>query len=51
MGRITFKIDEDLDKEFRYAVAKRKGVYKGVIGESLEEAINAWIASHRKRRR
>jgi len=51
MIKITFSINETLDKEFRDTVAKTKGLHKGVLGESLEEAMSDWISTHRKRRR
>ena len=51
MVKVTFSINETLDKQFRDTVAKRKGLHKGVLGESLEEAMNDWISTHRKRRR
>jgi len=51
MVKVTFSINDRLDKQFRDTVAKRKGLHKGVLGESLEEAIDDWIASNRKRRR
>jgi len=43
MTKITFEIKEDLDDKFRKAVAVRKGIRKGVIGQALEEAIEDWI--------
>ena len=51
MVKVTFSINDSLDKQFRATVAKRKGLHKGVLGESLEEAIDDWISSNRKRRR
>lgn len=46
MKKMIFEIDEKLDKKFRETVVKRKGLHKGVIKESLEEAIKQWIESH-----
>ena len=39
-----FEIDKTLDNDFRIAIAKNKGIRRGVIKESLEEAIKDWIA-------
>ena len=38
-----FEIDKTLDEDFRVAIAKNKGIRRGVIKESLEEAIKDWI--------
>jgi hypothetical protein len=43
MGRIDVILPEELEKKFRMEVAKRKGMKKGNIKESLEEAIVNWI--------
>ena len=51
LERITFKIDENLNRKFRNVIAKRKGLRKGVIGEALEEAIREWIADPKKRKK
>jgi len=51
MVKVTFSISDTLDKRFRATVAKRKGLHKGVLGESLQEAIDDWISSNRKRKR
>ena len=48
LERITFKIDEKLDEEFRNVIARSKGIHKGVIGETLEEAIRNWIRDEKK---
>lgn len=44
--KMIFELDEKLDKRFRETVVKRKGLHKGVIKESLEEAIKQWIESN-----
>ena len=43
MGRIDFNLDEEIEKKFRSAVYKRKGMKKGNITEALEEAIEYWL--------
>jgi hypothetical protein len=44
MAKMIFEMDDDLEERFRKTVADVKGLHKGVIKESLEEAIDAWIA-------
>jgi len=48
MGTLGLKIDDDLDKKFREAVYKRKGMKKGNITDALEEAIQQWISSEKE---
>ena len=43
MTKIIVDIDEDLNKRFRDMILKRKGWNKGVIRDSLIEAIECWI--------
>jgi len=43
VAKITFEIKGELDDKFRKAIAVRKGIKKGVIGEALDEAIRDWI--------
>jgi len=47
LSRTLFKlsctIDDDLDKQFRDAVAKRLGMKKGNIKKAIEEAMRDWI--------
>ena len=43
MGRIDVILPDDLDKKFRMEVVKRKGMKKGNIKESIEEAVINWI--------
>lgn len=38
-----FTMDEELDKRFREAIAKKSGLHRGVIKKALEEAIEDWI--------
>jgi len=39
----TTHVDAALWQEFVNKIAQRKGIRKGVIQESLEEAISLWI--------
>jgi len=43
MGKLNIKIKKDLDKKFREAVFKRKGMKKGNLTEAIEEAMLLWI--------
>jgi hypothetical protein len=41
-------VDKDREARFRQTVARVKGLHKGVIKESFEEAIDLWIAEQKK---
>jgi len=43
MGQISVFIDDDLDTEFRAAIANTLGLKKGNIKIAIEEAIRLWI--------
>lgn len=43
MGKMTIVIDDELEREFRMAVARRYGVRKGALGIAVSEAIKMWI--------
>lgn len=43
MAKLTVLIKDDLDKKFREAIFKSKGMYRGNITEAIEEAIELWI--------
>jgi hypothetical protein len=43
MGRLDLNIDDKLEQRFRDTVYRTKGMKKGNLTESLEEAIEAWI--------
>ena len=49
MGRLDLNIDDNLEKKFRDTVYKTKGMKKGNLTASLEEAIDAWIAEQKKK--
>jgi hypothetical protein len=48
MAKITVLIKDDLDKKFREAVFKAKGMHKGNITEAIEEALEMWIDKQTK---
>lgn len=41
--KLTVLIEDNLDKRFREAIFKSKGMYRGNITEAIEEAIELWI--------
>ena len=41
--KVNYAIDEEIEQRFRKAVFERKGMKKGNISESLEEAMGDWI--------
>ena len=43
MAKFTFELDDSLDEKFRKTVAQSKGLRRGVIQQSIIEAIEAWI--------
>jgi hypothetical protein len=43
MGKINVVLKNETEERFRKAVFERKGMKKGNISESLEEAIDQWI--------
>ena len=45
MVKITFELDENLNKKFRKKIASSKGLYRGAIQEALIEAIILWNKS------
>ena len=44
-----FDMDKDLDERFRQAIAKKKGLHRGVIKKALSEAIEDWISKPSKK--
>jgi hypothetical protein len=48
MAKMIFELDDKKEQEFRDMVIKVKGFHKGVIKESLEEAIDEWIVSRQE---
>lgn len=45
------ELDDELDAEFRKAIMDAKGLKKGVIKESFEEAVKAWIKEQKRLRK
>lgn len=43
MGRIDVILPEELESVFRETVFKRKGMKRGNMTESIEEAIQLWV--------
>lgn len=51
MGKMNIVLKDELEERFRKAVFEKKGMKKGNISESLEEAIECWIKSiHQKQK-
>ncbi len=51
MGKMNIVLDDALEKKFREAVFKRKGMKKGNISDSLEEAIKQWMEVYHPERK
>jgi hypothetical protein len=49
MGRLDLNIDDVLEKKFRDAVYKSKGMKRGNLTTSLEEAIDGWIVEQARK--
>jgi len=43
VARLDLNVDDKLEKKFRATVYKRKGMKKGNITKSVEEAFVLWI--------
>jgi hypothetical protein len=50
MGRLDLNIDDKLEQRFRDTVYRSKGMKKGNLTKSLEEAIDAWIKREEERK-
>lgn len=48
--KLIVEIDDKLDNDFRDTLVKTKGFKKGVIKEAMEEALQAWIDKHNKKK-
>jgi len=51
MGKITLVINDELEKRFRKAIFETKGMKKGNIQASIEEAIEMWIEQKTKEKK
>jgi hypothetical protein len=45
MGRLDLDVDDELEEKFRAKVYQRKGMKKGNLTDSLEEAIVLWMST------
>ena len=43
MGRLNLSVNDDVESKFREAVFKKKGMKKGNLTQSVEEAMLMWI--------
>lgn len=43
MGRLNLSVNDDIEAKFREAVFKKRGMKKGNLTVSLEEAMIMWI--------
>ena len=43
MVKITFELEDKLNEKFRKVIVTKKGLYRGVIQESIIEAITDWM--------
>jgi len=48
LGKINLDIDEKIDKKFRDAVYKKKGMKKGNLTKAVEEAMTMWISTSKE---
>lgn len=48
--KLIVEISDEMDKEFRKTLIESKGFKKGIIKEAMEEALQAWIDKHSKKR-
>jgi predicted transcriptional regulator len=48
--KITIDLDDKLDNRFRKVIAESKGLHRGVIQKSIEEAIEDWIQKEVEKR-
>lgn len=46
MGKINIILSDEIEKKFRQAVFKVKGMKKGNISEAIEDAIKEWMEKH-----
>jgi hypothetical protein len=48
MVKITFELEDTLNKRFRKVIVTKKGLYRGAIQESIIEAICDWMKKKKK---
>ncbi len=51
MARIDVILPDELEQKFREAVFKRKGMKRGNVTDSVQEAINLWLAAEKPKQR
>jgi hypothetical protein len=49
MGKLIIDLDKELEEEFRKTVYESKGLRKGVIKTSFEEALSMWIKEQKQK--
>ncbi|MGH9976680.1 MAG: hypothetical protein ACRD8Z_12730 [Nitrososphaeraceae archaeon] len=49
MGKLNVVLPDEVETRFRKAVFEKKGMKKGNISEALEEAVEAWIETDKKK--
>ena len=47
VGRINVTISDELEKEFRELIFKKKGWKKGKLKEAVKEAVTLWIEKNK----
>lgn len=50
MGRIDIVISDELEEDFRKAVAVKLGLKKGNVSIAVEQAIKEWLANDKNRK-
>lgn len=51
MVKITFELEDTLNKKFRKVIVTKKGLYRGAIQESIIEAISDWMKKKKKNKK
>lgn len=49
MGRVDLNVDSELEKKFKTEVFRRKGMKRGNLTASLQEAMLLWIRTPPKK--
>lgn len=50
MGTLRVTIPEELDRQFREAIFRARGMRRGNITVAMQEAIEMWILAQEKKR-
>jgi hypothetical protein len=51
MVKITFELEDTLNKKFRKVIVTKKGLYRGAIQESIIEAISDWMKKKKENKK